>query len=547
VIQQVRVEWYPEGAGGAQASGLSPITDIIDLKARKGLDIKNNILDLTLKNANSKYVDVDGDLLFDSNDILVVYMQTTTDATDLTSEWWGDDNLIGYYYVAEYTQNSNRNGFRLKLNAVDKAYILFNKVFAKSYGATTTDIWTSPGIFRSVVRINSFNQKGAHLGTHNESGVNFDVSANFASEGGYIEDRRTDLSLTLDGALDSSATTITLSSTTGLQASGGTVVINSEHIYYAGISGATITGCVRGIDDTVAVAHDTATVVYEGFPILNYSKIWKPIYEWLSDLGQTQNTNYNSELLSGALRFDRAFMIWIDSKNEIHYVPTTDTVDRNLTIGSDWIFEESLEKSVFDSVNMVIYNVGEDMYGAGVNWYYYDENTSVTELKMRYQPMTEITETILNGEYAAYPARYPAATTGSSNRRFPSSYTGLTAWTFKDDGNAFRTQVLHLTARTQITNASDYNNSLREAAQWRGRNQAQQITTRLAGLRYKGTITMRGTHINPGDLILVNDAKTGIVNQKLRVQDVTQTLTKSQWSSNISVSEDEKVVAQWLN
>jgi hypothetical protein len=77
---------------------------------------------------------------------------------------------------------------------------------------------------------------------------------------------------------------------------------------------------------------------------------------------------------------------------------------------------------------------------------------------------------------------------------------------------------------------------------WRGRNKAISITSMLAGLRYKGRITTRLTHVNPGDLIAVTDSKTGLVAQKVRVIDVTHTGGLGQASTTLDVEEDEETV-----
>jgi hypothetical protein len=61
-------------------------------------------------------------------------------------------------------------------------------------------------------------------------------------------------------SLTSSATTVTVDSTTGF-ASSGTIWIDQEAITYSGTTATTFTGCTRGVLGTVAVAHalDTAT------------------------------------------------------------------------------------------------------------------------------------------------------------------------------------------------------------------------------------------------------------------------------------------------
>ncbi|MDX2165305.1 MAG: hypothetical protein SFW07_07830 [Gammaproteobacteria bacterium] len=67
---------------------------------------------------------------------------------------------------------------------------------------------------------------------------------------------------TLNGALTNSATTIPVVSTSGYT-SPGAFQIDSEVIYYSGISGNTFTGVVRGINGTTAAAHSSGAIVQQ--------------------------------------------------------------------------------------------------------------------------------------------------------------------------------------------------------------------------------------------------------------------------------------------
>ena len=64
----------------------------------------------------------------------------------------------------------------------------------------------------------------------------------------------------LNGAINNSVTTITLSSGTGFPTS-GTVLINSELIDYTGVSTNDLTGCTRGVRGTTAAAHSDGDTV----------------------------------------------------------------------------------------------------------------------------------------------------------------------------------------------------------------------------------------------------------------------------------------------
>jgi hypothetical protein len=68
------------------------------------------------------------------------------------------------------------------------------------------------------------------------------------------------ISTTLNGSHSSSVTTLTLTSTTGLDTS-GKVYIGNEEVTYTAISGNDITGCTRGANGTTAAAYaDDVTV-----------------------------------------------------------------------------------------------------------------------------------------------------------------------------------------------------------------------------------------------------------------------------------------------
>jgi hypothetical protein len=69
------------------------------------------------------------------------------------------------------------------------------------------------------------------------------------------------LNTTLNGAINSSVTSIVLTSATGFPAT-GSIFIDSECITYTGISTNTLTGCTRGTNGTTAASHLTLTAVY---------------------------------------------------------------------------------------------------------------------------------------------------------------------------------------------------------------------------------------------------------------------------------------------
>lgn len=77
--------------------------------------------------------------------------------------------------------------------------------------------------------------------------------------------------LTLNGTINSSITTITLSSTDGLSAV-GYIKLDSEIISYTGKTSTTLTGCLRGQAGTTAAGHTTGAAVT--VPFLPNINVW---------------------------------------------------------------------------------------------------------------------------------------------------------------------------------------------------------------------------------------------------------------------------------
>lgn len=66
---------------------------------------------------------------------------------------------------------------------------------------------------------------------------------------------------TLNGGITATATTLTLTSTASFPTTGGIIRIDSEDISYTGVTGATLTGLIRGVNSTTAAIHNTAANV----------------------------------------------------------------------------------------------------------------------------------------------------------------------------------------------------------------------------------------------------------------------------------------------
>ena len=534
------------------------LTDDITISATKSTEIKNNILQITLKNSPTNiasdgtvygtHINTDYECRFKEEDLMTLYLKHTNDGNDfLDTTWADDDSLIGEYMLKEIGFDTSESSTRLTLKAVDRAYVLFNIVWSYSYGIS--NVFTAPGIIRHTVRVNAEKietQIKTFQGTGKDAGVFYSIDCKFVSEGGNIQDYRSEIITTLNGAINSTDSTITLTSTTGFKTAGTIVVTdgtNSEHIKYTGVSGNDLTGCERGIDETLAQSFSSGINVYQGFPEIMLSKSWKPIFEWVAELSVSTQTNYLDEVQEGGTEYyPRSFMIWFDKTNSLHWLYTDDEPDLTIELGEEDFRSMRLEKSVFDTVNFVIYNAGEDMNGNGILYYYYDDNTEASGLKMRYQPMTSIANDMVLSDRTDFNKVRDTTNTQDELKQYPASYSpAISNWAFKIESNNFRNFV-GLSARTTLTNDSEYNESLREAAKWRGLQEAKKITTKTGGLRYRGDIALKGTNVNPGDLIQVTNKYTGQLAQKIRVLNVRHQVNANGYETILSVEEDEKTV-----
>ena len=98
---------------------------------------------------------------------------------------------------------------------------------------------------------------------------------------------------TLSSGINSSVTTIGVTSITGFASPSGTIQIDAESITYTGIAGSSFTGCTRGANGTVAASHSSGASVYQngtGWGAASVVGIGTQLRLWSSD-------NYGQNLL----------------------------------------------------------------------------------------------------------------------------------------------------------------------------------------------------------------------------------------------------------
>ena len=103
----------------------------------------------------------------------------------------------------------------------------------------------------------------------------------------------TSLSTLLNGAINSSVTTVTVDSTADFE-SIGTITVGAENISYTGKTSTTFTGCTRGADSTTAASHDDDSTV-------NRATKWYNITRTSGAYSATADENWTSTIIGGVL------------------------------------------------------------------------------------------------------------------------------------------------------------------------------------------------------------------------------------------------------
>ncbi|KKM91339.1 hypothetical protein LCGC14_1229500 [marine sediment metagenome] len=472
------------------------ISDSVDLNVGRGIDIKNNIALITLKNSgqsfdsagdiNHKYIDENKVIKFEEQDQIKIYLKYTDDMVDVESLAWNNnsfkhsgniteeplsDYLKGVYYVIEFNVQENIKGSPIKLKSADKCYILFNRLLARAF--TDTDSLITPQAVQKVVRFSSQNQKGDFFGTGDDSGVLYDIDAKLVSEGGYVQDTRK--STTEEGGVNSDTT----------------------------------------------------------FPTAVLAKVWKPVYEWINELSQIEFLNTSNELtgVSGVV-YGRPFLYFVDELNRFHWFETDNAVDETIIIGTTTgIYDYKLDKKVFDTINFIIYRGGKNLYGKGTLNYYVEETSNVKTKKMRVIAMTDIAQKLIKQEVDA------------GNLILDNAQT-----VFTYEGNNYKSDAYGFTTVWGIDTTGfdddDYNDTLETEIFRLCELRARSLVKGLAHARYKGTINRKGSIVIVGSLLNVTNKDTGQDAELLRVMDIRDTINKTGWFTNMQIEQDQKAIIE---
>ncbi len=473
------------------------ISDSIDMSVGRGIDIKNNVALLTLKNPgqsfdsegniNYKYIDKNKLIKFEEQDQIKIYLKYTDDMVDVESLVWNNDSskhggnitktplptdLKGIYYVIEFTVQTNIKGSPIKLKTADKCYILFNRLLARAF--IDSDSLATPQAIQKVVRFSSENEDGEFFGSGEDSGVKYDVDAKLDdTESGFVQEAR------------------------------------------------------RTTNEQGGVNSDTT------FPTVILAKVWKPVYEWINELSQIEFLNTPNELTGATdIVYGRPFLYFVDELNRFHWFETDDVEDETIIIGeTKGIYNYQLTKKVFDTINFIIYRGGKNLYGKGTLNYYVEETSNVKSKKMRVIAMIDIAKTLIQNEIDA------------GNLILDNAQTDFT-W----EGNNYKADAYGFTTSWNVDTTGfdddDYNDALETRIFKECEQRARSLVKGLANARYKGSMERKGSIITVGSLLKVTNKNTGQDAELIRVMDVRDNINTKGWFTSMQIEQDQKAITE---
>ena len=490
-----KVLWYMEDEGYTVAYNL---TDIISFDTGNGLEIQNNVLTLNLKNPMVKYKDFGGDIgfqpigkhaiddsstigiRFKERDQIKLYLKYSDDATDSVSNEWSDssDTAPDNEYLIGVYYVTD-----IKISSGEKSSPI------KLVCADKTYI-----LFNKILAKTFIKDEGLTTPELVQKIIQLSAQSSNANKSAYtginnvLYDIKAELNTTYpyDG--------------TGIQA--------------------------KRSDDT-------------DFPVKAMTKVWKPIYEWIGDLSQVDYLNTETELSENTIVYGNPFIFYVDENNEFHWFEQNKDIDGTIIAGVDNIISHSFTYGVFDVKNMLIFNCGEDMNGHGILDYQLDLTSNVKGLKMQYLPFVKISKDYIANDYQKFTINTNRKTDKGTYPEYPldTEYTGGLETAWSNEGLRDAEGDIE-----DSTSDGTYNSTLRRASKVKGKERARSILSGLASARWKGDMEVYGAKYQAGNLIEFTDTRFGLVNEKLRIQDVKHSISKSGWFTKLSLEADEAAI-----
>lgn len=570
-VPYFKVIWTPQNWSGALYLGPAgqprDITEIINWNHQAGLDAKANMATIDICNAWahwSKGIASDQNsnpFFFKYRDLIEIY----ADYKPIDTTAHGNSSqLVFAGFVQEVRPSMAENKRDIQVKLMDKTVYLLNRLWSYPYG--NKDNFTPPQLVKKIVDSNVLDQH------------TLEPQLKAFLTDGTKADGTADVSTTLNGALsaDSNGNTtvggkqsINVGSgsvfSNAFVATDGIVTINNEQIEYETISGNTLVGITRGANRSTIAAHSNGATVYKSgyiqsktqpttgnhlengvaFNPISIAAGFVPVYEWLTKISSREYISAINTLVHST----RPYNFYVDRFGYIRWFYPYQNTDFTLTEGQNQIISMSLSQSMLNAYNMLIFDAGTDALGRKVLWYKFNEKTLDKELKIKFQPLIQLSTDLkaIEKQYFLDKSRWDAGVAPTCNNykidvafpdSWPSNYkaswagttTGRTTW---PNTYAYNSNVA-------------YNTDLRTVLKEQGESKAQTYMGVYAFPLWTGQVMMKGTtQYRAGMCVQVTSVTYNFNNKLLRVTDVQQDISSKGWYTTLILEEDPTAVAEY--
>lgn len=519
-VLKTRLEWYKD-KGKAEVEVL---IDIIKITVKIGSELKSNTMTINLKNpfgdsTKRKFVGSDGRHPFQVDDIFKMYAKYDEDNTGISTAT-GSNDLLFVGDLRDVSSKTADTNTTFTLKCTDRSFNLLNGLVINAFrknekiGKNEEDImlrkegWTSPLIIQHIIRYKTQTNKKAtevNLVYDNEGNTpptaldseSIEMDARLVSEGGFIQDNRT---LDKDGDTRSDF----------------------------------------GTPDSDTTLFPTIPIATRNhnFPLKDYVVVSKPIYECLLQLSQVDMTNTGDEqdpsIASSTLVIKRAMRFYIDELNRFHWFYPTGTIGSDkfensldITMGTTTNFEikgHNLNKTVFEILNFIYFETGEDMNGDVITDIKYDPTSGAPIFKESKRSWPKIADKMKSDDAEEGNITLNKAAAGGYD--FPASYSPAIVPAWDTD--------------IEISSDDKYNIEFKRVARERGGTRAQALISGSQDPRWKGKIDFKGHNFTVTDLLQYTSEDGGIKEEKIRITGINHSISKGGWFTSLSIEADEK-------
>ena len=543
--------------------------DVSNVTIDLGSEIKNNSMRIKVKNnpidvlsdgtIRHRWVDADGIVKFKAvkvrsgeiiNDELIDVYATHT-ITDPTVSIEDSDFLIFTGIINKGKIIYKENKHEIELGCVDRNHIALDRLTIPQ--AFTLDDATprnSPEIIQQIIR-NASENDGSGVGAFNNTGGEV-----FGT--GFLIDARLFSDVIISSGTSTSASSRKLIHAGGSPAtfiSDGVVkgdwIRNSTDETYAYVVSVdsetqlTITKDIMASGETYQISNGFIQDIRPdgtAFPDIAFTQLFKPVSESVGVLSQVGRTNSVPEADpddATAIIIKRGARWFLDSKNRIHWYIPDNTPEHIMRVGqtvaispdtiTHKIIDSELTNEVVGEVNYIIFYAGEDMNGLQITGFKRAPFSGRPNVKdsLRKWPL------IAREMKSADEKRSNIVKSTGDTYSYSAGYNPL------DGGDTYA--AWDIVRDTIPTTDGIYNTSFIAEAKRQAESKCDEIFQKTSNPRWSGKIQIRGEAIIVGDLVDFTSKSHGLLNVKMRVEQVTHSFSKENgWVTTIRVLEDEK-------